>query len=229
MKLKGLAGFSIALMALAVAPQAARDFREFLGSVAQSAQSAYLRAVLNSESGSRGKQNGSPVMRPPISICSMKKPQRRVPAPRRSNGASWTTARSSSPSQAVAFKAMEPLRIPGVQLASFDLSTLNGFDNSPVSGTDRIQLDALVRLAKSSDGMSEQQQKKLASRECLRKIIKSVQSMDKVRTFRDVQHNMSPLPVIKANWTVPVPVAKPVGPGKAVAFIDSPEIASDGE
>jgi hypothetical protein len=228
MKLKGLAGFSIALMALAVAPQAARDFREFLGSVAQSAQSAFLRAVLNSESGSRGVQNGSPAMRPPVSICSMKKPQRRVPAPRRSNGASWTTARSSSPSPAVAIKAMEPLKIPGVQLASFDLSKLKEFDISPISGTDRIQLDAFVRLAKSSDGMSEQQ-KKPAGRECMWKIIKSVQSMERARTFRDVQHNMSPLPVIKANWVTPAPVAKPVGPGKAVAFIDFPEIASDGE
>jgi hypothetical protein len=229
MKLKGLAGFSIALMALAVAPQAARDFREFLGSVAQSAQSAFLRAVLNSESGSRGNQGGSPAMRPPASICSMKKPQRRVPAPRRSNGASWTTARTSSPSPAIAINATEPMKIPGVQLASFDLSSLKEFDIAPISGTDRIQLDGLIRLAKSSDGMPEQRQKKLADRECIWKIIKSAQSIERLHTFRDVQHNMSPLPVIKADWMTPAPVAKPVAPGKTVAFIDSAEIASDGE
>jgi hypothetical protein len=228
MKLKGLAGFSIALMALAVAPQAARDFREFLGSVAQSAQSAFLRAVLNSESGNRGSQNGSPAMRPPVTICSMQKPQRRVPAPRRSNGASWTTAHSYFPSKAVASKAMEPFKIPQVQLASFDMSTLKEFDVSPILGADRIQLDALVRLAKSSDGMAEPQ-KKLADRECIRKIFKSVHSMERVRAFRDVQHNTMPLPVIKTNWMVPAPVAKPIGPGKAVAFIDFPEIASDSE
>jgi hypothetical protein len=228
MKLKGLAGFSIVLMALAVAPQAARDFREFVGSVAQSAQSAFLRAVLNSESGSRGTQNGSPAIRPHVTTCSVQKPQRRVPAPRRSNGASWTTARSSSPSPAVAMTADEPLNIPGVQLASFDLNSLKEFDIAPNSGPDRIQLDALVRLAKSADRMSEKQNK-MTDRECMRRIIKSVQSMEGVRTFKDVQHNISPLPIIKASWTVPAPVAMPVGPSKAVAFIEVPEIAGDGE
>jgi hypothetical protein len=213
---------------MAVAPQAARDFREFVGSVAQSAQSAFLRAVLNSDSGNRGSQNGSPAMRPPVTACSMQKPQRRIPAPRRSNGASWTTARSSSPSPAIAIMADEPLNIPRVQLASFDLSSLKEFDIAPISGPDRIQLDALVRLAKSSDRMSEQQ-KKLSDRECMRRIIKSVQSIERVRTFKDSQHNISPMPVIKASWTVPAPVAMPLGPSKAVAFIQFPELAGDGE
>jgi hypothetical protein len=228
MKLKGLAGFSIALMALAVAPQAARDFREFLGSVAQSAQSAFLRAVLNSESGSRGNQNGSPAMRPPVSICSMQKPRRRVPAPRRSNGASWTTAYSSAPSQSLAVKVVEPLKIPGVQLASFDVRNLKDFDLPSIPDTDRIPLDALVRLAKSPDGISVQH-RTLAYRDCMRKIINSIQSFEKVRPFPEMEHNTSPMPVIKTNWTVPAPVVKPTSPVKAVASIDFPEIASDTE
>src|SRR5260370_161677 len=48
MRLKGIAAFSIILMALIVAPQAASDLREFLGNIAESAQIAFLHAVIES-------------------------------------------------------------------------------------------------------------------------------------------------------------------------------------
>src|SRR3954462_12677554 len=80
MKLKGLAVFSIALMALFAAPQAASDVREFVSGVERHLDIAFLNAILKSHD---SKPVPAPAIMPvsnekdPAAVCSNSVPRSR--------------------------------------------------------------------------------------------------------------------------------------------------------
>jgi hypothetical protein len=98
MKLKGLAVFSIALMALFAAPQAASDVREFVSGVERHLDIAFLHAILKSHD---SKPVSAPAIMPvsnekdPAAVCSNSVPRSREI--RRSRSAVRSIARNDAP------------------------------------------------------------------------------------------------------------------------------------
>jgi hypothetical protein len=227
MKFKGLAVFSIALMAMVAAPQAARDFRSFVDCLSQTAHVAFIRAVLNSHESRNPESQVSAPAPERATICSNQPPafagtpRTKKPAASSARGASRVlrSLRSSTRQQN-----------PAVELASMEIQGIKEIDPR-ILGLNEEARQRLIKLSKRNFVFSEDA-KKSNGFEFVQTVIKSLRAAEKPKPIRELQR--SSIPAIDVNPpSEPVPFIRvPPGPSMALKAVACPglseaEIASE--
>jgi hypothetical protein len=236
MKLKGLAVFSIAIMAIIAAPQAARDFRGILIDMAERADTAFLQAVLNSHQGRTSAQPVDSTQRP-ASVCSNSKPA--SPASTEAPKPAQSPAARALPRAATQAHAPMRLEIPVPEVAKVEIPSVKDYiDPIEVSfDQDAIAQQILLRVANKRLATTDEQRKLTTKCKYVQTLLKSLSTWDKSDAFKQGQRSMprTPLPAIKADFRQPLPpvLAAPSPapvPVKLVAFVDTQELGeADGE
>jgi hypothetical protein len=236
MKLKGLAVFSIALMAIVAAPQAARDFRGILIDMAERADTAFLQAVLNSHQGRTSAQPVDSTQRP-ASVCSNSKPA--PPESTETAKPAQSPAARALPRAATQAHAPMRLEIHVPEVAKVEIPSVKDYvDPIEVSfDQDDMAQQILLRVANKGFATTEGQRKLTVKCKSIHNLLKSLSTWDKPDAMKQWQRSTprTPWPGIKADFKQPLPpVLAAPSPApvtvKLVAFVDTQEAAgADGE
>lgn len=198
MKLKSIAAFSIILMALVSAPQVASDLETFVASVAQSAHTAFLQAVIESRTGGNSKSADAAAPRESSTICLNRVPSKIAPRVKVRQMASLISVSRRVSNESVA-KAAEVW-------PKFDPGIFNSAQNKAVivanlPGMNARQLEELSSWIRKSSETSDQR-RGLIKNECFQRLIKSVIN-DRNKSMRQLQRASAP--VFKAAGLVAAP------------------------
>jgi hypothetical protein len=202
MKLKGIAAFSIILMALIVAPQAASDLREFLGCIAESAQIAFLHAVIDSRTGVTSRPEKAVSLKEHPTVCMNRAPSKVSPRIRGNRPLPAGNRISRANTVSVKVPANDE---PQVELAAFDPGSIKVAGFQGLSSMDAVQLDAVSRIIKKTAVMSGDQRKPMSS-DCLQRLIKAA-LMEKNRSTHQLLRPTGP--VFKASRMLPKTLVPP--------------------
>jgi hypothetical protein len=219
MKLKGIATFSIILMALIVAPQAASDLREFLGNIAESAQIAFLHAVIESRTGVTSSHEKADSSKEHSTVCMNRAPSKVLP--RTKVNRPLPAGNNSSHANAVSVKA-HANDGPQIELAEFDPGMIKALSFDGLSSRDAVHLDAVSRIIKKTANMSGDQ-RKLMSSDCVQRLIKSA-LMEKNRSTHQLLRPT--VPVFKASRILPATFVPPPAV-KLPPVADANEVEAD--
>jgi len=196
MKLKGIAAFSIILMALIVAPQAASDLREFLGYIAESAQIALLNAVIESRMGVTAGSEKAVSLKEHSTVCMNLAPSKVSPRTRVNRPLPAGNHSSRANTVSVKVPANDE---PQIELAAFDPGSIKVLGFEGLSSMDAVQLDAVSRIIKKSAMMSGDQRKPMSS-DCVHRLIKAA-LMEKNRSTHQLWRPTGP--AFKASRILP--------------------------
>jgi len=202
MRLKGIAAFSIILMALIVAPQAASDLREFLGNIAESAQIAFLHAVIESRTGVTSRPEKAVSLKEHPTVCMNRAPSKVSPRIRGNRPLPAGNRISRANTVSVKVPANDE---PQVELAAFDPGSIKVAGFQGLSSMDAVQLDAVSRIMKKTAVRSGDQRKPMSS-DCLQRLIKTA-LMEKNRSTHQLLRPT--VPVFKASRILPKTFAPP--------------------
>jgi hypothetical protein len=194
MKLKGIAAFSIILMALIVAPQAASDLREFLGSIAESAHTAFLLAVIESRTGVTSSPGKAVSSKEHSTICMNWAPSKVLPRSRVNRHLPAGNHRSSADTVRVPANAG-----PQIELAEFEPGEIKTAGLERLSTMDAIHLEAVSRIVKKTAIISGDQ-RKLMNGDCVQRLVKTA-LMEKNRNTHQLWRPA--VPVFKVSRILP--------------------------
>jgi hypothetical protein len=217
MNLKGLAIFSILLMALIVAPQAADDFHNFVAGLEVSAHNAFLRAIIDSRtSGGSGAETTESGDRGPT-MCQMQpQPETRVPAKRKA-------VRAGSRPFAPAFVAKVEKAEKSDSHFAMTIADLTkatpakpAVVSDPLPSAERAELEQLAVIIGRSPFVRAEQTKLLNDQTVQRMIRLAL--CQKNRTLKDM-HRPAAVPV-KAAWYFSEPSPR-VEPAPATPVVET--------
>lgn len=210
MNLRALAVFSILLMALIVAPQAALDFQTFLGSVETSMHRAFLHAILDSRTSESSVQQQTSSPETGRTVCTLH------PAPD-SHAVNTRQAAKRQATRHVSSVAMDRVRKnessnrDSVEIAE-SLGRLSRIDLSKMpqirTEFERVGLDQLGPLISNSPFVKAERDKFLND-ESFQQALR-IAICKKARALKESQKLIA-VPV-KAAWVTSEPIVAPLAP-----------------